>query len=137
MDIKKVSRSFGLHPLVGFGMFAVDMMLFGAETLTFELTLPLSVGIGAALTIPSILIQRYSFKDEWGAAIGKGMLIGVLTAIPTSLPSMVPLLGGALGTVQMLKSGDEEDEEPPKLETSVKPPEENEIIEGEYEESID
>jgi hypothetical protein len=137
MDIKKISRSFGLHPLVGFGMFAVDMMLFGAETLTFELTLPLSVGIGAALTIPSILIQRYSFKDEWGAAIGKGLLIGVLTAIPTSLPSVVPLLGGALGTVQLLKSGEEE--EPKQLETTVKtapPAKEEEIIEGKYEEEL-
>ncbi len=133
MDIQKISRTFGLHPMVGFGMFAVDMMLFGAETLTFELTLPLSIGIGAALTLPSILIQHYSFKDEWGAAIGKGLLIGVLTAIPTSLPSMVPLLGGALGTVKLLKS--DSDKEPPRLETSTPPQKETEtIIEGEYEE---
>lgn len=107
-NLKKLSQSFGLHPLVGFGMFAVDMMLFGGEVMTFELTLPISMAVGAALSIPSILIQKYSFNDRWGAATGKGLLIGVLTAIPTPLPALVPLLGGTLGTMQML-SGKEND----------------------------
>ncbi|MBT3336977.1 MAG: hypothetical protein HN855_05750 [Anaerolineae bacterium] len=114
--LKKLSKSFGLHPLVGFGMFAVDMMLFGAETLTFELSWPISVAVGAALTIPSILIQRHSFKDNWGAAIGKGMLVGVLTGIPTPLPAIVPLLGGTLGTMQMLKG---KEDAPPMIEAEV------------------
>jgi len=126
-SIKKLSQSFGLHPLVGFGMFAIDMMLFDSEVLTFGLSWPISIGIGVALTIPSILIQRYSFKDSWGAAAGKGILIGVLTAIPTPLPSLIPLLGGTLGTVQMLGSGKD------KGETKRREVEE-EIIEGEYEE---
>jgi hypothetical protein len=115
-NLQKLSKSFGLHPLVGFGMFAVDMMLFGTEMLTFELTWPISVAVGAALTIPSILIQKHSFGDEWGAAIGKGLLIGVLTGIPTPLPAIVPLLGGALGTMQMLNG---KDDEPPMLEGEV------------------
>lgn len=115
-NLKKLSQSFGLHPLVGFGMFAVDMMLFGSEMLTFELTLPISVAVGAALTIPSILIQRHSFNDSWGAAAGKGLLIGVLTAIPTPLPAIVPLLGGTLGTMQMLGS---KDDEPKMIEGEV------------------
>lgn len=120
--LKKLSQSLGLHPLVGFGMFAIDMMLFGAETITFELTWPISVAIGAALTIPSILIQRYSFKDSWGAAAGKGILVGVLTGIPTALPALVPLLGGALGTIQMLNDKNEIK----RIGTDEK------IIEGEY-----
>ena len=127
--LRKLSKSFGLHPLVGFGMFAIDMMLFGAETLTFELTWPISVAIGAALTIPSILIQHHSFKDDWGAAIGKGLLVGILTGIPTPLPALVPLLGGALGTMQMLGSGKDNDA-PKQIESGVEMP----IIEGEYEE---
>ena len=120
--LKKLSQSLGLHPLVGFGMFAIDMMLFGAETITFELTWPISVAIGAVLTIPSILIQRYSFKDNWGAAVGKGMLVGVLTGIPTALPALVPLLGGTLGTIQMLN----DKSEAKRISTDEK------IIEGEY-----
>lgn len=115
-NLKKFSQSFGLHPLVGFGMFAVDMMLFGSEMLTFELTLPISIAIGAALTVPSILIQHYSFDDSWGAAIGKGLLVGVLTGIPTPLPSIIPLLGGTLGAMQMLRG---KDDEPPMLEGEI------------------
>ena len=120
--LKKLSQSLGLHPLVGFGMFAIDMMLFGAEAITFELTWPISVAIGAALTIPSVLIQRYSFKDSWGAATGKGMLVGVLTGIPTALPALVPLLGGTLGTIQMLN----DKSEAKRIGTDEK------VIEGEY-----
>lgn len=126
-SMEKISQTFGLHPLVGFGMFAMDMMLFGSEMLTFELTWPISVAVGAALTIPSILIQHHSFNDDWGAAIGKGLLVGVLTAIPTPLPALVPLLGGTLGTIQLLGSGEKKAERK-KREAG------DEIVEGEYEE---
>ncbi|RME89947.1 MAG: hypothetical protein D6770_03480 [Anaerolineae bacterium] len=104
--LKKFSQFFGLHPLVGFGMFAVDIMLFGLETSTLEVGWLISVPIAAALAIPSALIQKYSFNDNWGTAIGKGMLIGVLTAIPTPLPSVVPFIGGVLGAVKMLGAGE-------------------------------
>jgi len=133
--LRKLSKSFGLHPLVGFGMFAVDMMLFGAEAVTFEFSWPISVAVGAALTIPSILIQRHSFKDSWGASIGKGMLIGVLTGIPTPLPALVPLLGGTLGTIQMLGSGKEK-KALQAIEAEIVEDENNPIIEGKYEEEV-
>lgn len=115
-NLKKLSQSLGLHPLVGFGMFAVDMMLFDSEVLTFGLSWPVSIAIGAALTLPSVLIQKHSFGDDWGAATGKGLLIGVLTAIPTPLPAIIPLLGGALGTMQILNS---KKDEPKVIEAQV------------------
>ena len=95
-------KTIGLHPLVGFGMAAVDWMLFGGEMASAGVSWGISVPIAIALTIPCILIQRYSFKDEWGTAIGKGLLIGVLTAIPTAIPSIVALIGGSLGMVKGL-----------------------------------
>jgi len=95
----------GLHPFVGFGMFAVDWMLFVAEGGTLGMSWPISIGVATVLTIPSILIQKYGFKEEWGLAVGKGLMVGVLTAIPTALPSIVPLVGGVMGTVALL-SGD-------------------------------
>ena len=116
-------------------MFAVDMMLFGTEALTFELSWPISVAVGAVLTFPSILIQRHSFNDSWGAAIGKGMLIGVLTAIPTPLPALIPLLGGTLGTIQMLGSGKEKDA-PPAIEANVVEDGDMPVIEGEVQEEV-
>lgn len=87
----------GLHPLVGFGMFAVDWMLFGGEIFSAGMLEIISIIIAVLLTIQCILIQKYSFGDIWGAAIGKGMIVGILTAIPTALPSVIPLGGGIIG----------------------------------------
>lgn len=115
-NLKKMSKSLGLHPLVGFGMFAVDMMLFGGEVMTLDAIWPITVGVGALLTVPIALIQKHSFGDSWGAAWGKGLLVGILTGIPTPLPAIIPLLGGALGTMQMLGG---KDEEPPLIEGEV------------------
>jgi len=98
-------KTTGLHPLVGFGMLAVDWMLFGAEAATLEVSWPISIAIAAALTIPCTLIQKYSFGDSWGASIGKSLLVGVVTAVPTALPSVVPLAGGVAGTIKMLTDG--------------------------------
>lgn len=99
----------GLHPLVGFGMFAIDWMLFTAEGGTFGASWGISIGVAIALTIPCILIQKRGFKDDWGLAIGKGMMIGVITAIPTALPAVVPLVGGALGTVVLMSNSGSKD----------------------------
>ena len=102
-------KTMGLHPLVGFGMLLVDWMLFAAEGSTLGAGWIVSLGIAIALTIPCILIQRYGFKDEWGLAIGKGLLIGCLTAIPTPLPSFVPLIGGGLGLFAPSKNSNSND----------------------------
>ena len=98
----RACQLFGLHPLVGFGMFAVDWMLFGAEAITVGVAWPVSIPVGAALALPCVLIQRHSFNDSWGAAIGKGVLVGLLTATPTPLPSGVPLVGAVLGAAKLL-----------------------------------
>ena len=92
----------GLHPFVAFGMLAVDWMLFAAEGTTLGATWLVSIGAAAALTIPCVLIQKYSFKEKWGLAVGKGLMVGVLTAIPTALPSVVPFVGGVLGSAALL-----------------------------------
>ena len=98
--MKELLQIIGLHPIVGFGMFAIDLMLFGSEMLippSVILTVPTALLLGMG----SILIQRYSFNDGWGAATGKGMIVGVLTAIPSPLPSVITLLGGTAGLVKM------------------------------------
>lgn len=100
--MNKLARIFGLHPLVGFGMFAIDWMLFAGEGATLGASLLVSIPVGLLLGIASILIQRHSFRDNWGAAIGKGLIVGTLTAIPTALPSIIPLAGGIIGTLAML-----------------------------------
>lgn len=99
---QNISQSLGLHPLVGFGMVAVDLMLFGGEAATVGVTWAISVPVAVALMLPCVLLQRFAYGDSWGAALGKGLLIGLLTAIPTPLPALVPLIGGGLGLMRML-----------------------------------
>ena len=104
-NFDKFCQLYGLHPFVGFGMFAIDMMLFGSESATLGVSWPISVAIAVALTIPCILLQKYGMKEEWGLAIGKSLMIGVLTAIPTPLPLAILIIRGALGTKALLSSG--------------------------------
>jgi hypothetical protein len=100
--VNEFCQNFGLHPFVGFGMIAVDWMLFGSEAATLGVGWGVSVLVALALTPPCILIQKYSYKDSWGASAGKGLLVGVLTAIPTGLPSIVTFGGAAIGTARYL-----------------------------------
>ncbi len=102
-NLSKVSQLFGLHPMVGFGMFTVDWMMFGGNVTTLGLGTALTAPVAIALSVPCALIQRFSFDDGWGAAIGKGMLVGVLTAVPSPLPSVLPLASGVLGTTKLLQ----------------------------------
>ena len=97
-------QTFGLHPLVGFSLFAVDSALFASEVVTIEATWALTVPIGLALTIPAILLQKRAYGDSWRAAVGKGLVVGILTAIPLPIASLMTLTGGVLGSVKGLRS---------------------------------
>lgn len=91
-------------------MVAVDSMLFGTEGSTLGASWVISIGVAIALIVPIFLIQKYGYKDGWGLAIGKGLMIGVLTAIPSALPAMFSFTGGILGTVALLGSSSTQDD---------------------------
>ena len=115
-----ISQRFGLHPFVAIGMIAIDLMVFGPAEAVATGTAPATAGatllvtegalivIAAVLTIPSVLIQKYIFKDNWGGAIGKGLLVGLLTAIPTPLPVFITGGLGILGGGKILLAKKEE-----------------------------
>jgi hypothetical protein len=98
--MQQICRVMGLHPLVGFGMFAVDWMMFGGTVATTGVGWCVTMPVALFLSIPSALLQRHAFRDAWGIAVAKGMMVGVLTAIPTPLPSIAPLAGGVLGMMK-------------------------------------
>ncbi len=100
--MSELFRNFGLHPLVGFGAVAADWMLFGAEAASLGIGWAISVPVAAALALPASLIQKHSFGDPWGAALGKSLLLAVLVAIPTPLPSAAALAAGALGAAKAI-----------------------------------
>ncbi len=97
-DIAAIYQAISLHPIVLIGMFAVDWMLFSAELLTVGVFTPIGILISVLLTIPCILVQHGS-GDNWFLAIGKGLIVGILTAIPTPLAGFLYAIPGAIGTI--------------------------------------
>ena len=95
-------QTFGLHPLVGFSLFTIDTMLFASELVTFEATLALTIPIGLALGAFAIVLQKKLYGDSWRAALGKGSIVGILTAIPLPIASLTTLLGGVIGVGKTL-----------------------------------
>lgn len=106
-------QRFGLHPLTALGMICVDMMLFGPDMTGIGWII--SVPVAILLTIPCILLQKYAYGDTWQVSVGKGMILGVLTAIPTPLPAVVTGAGGILGAIGAVKGliGNNKDEAAP------------------------
>lgn len=93
-----MQKLFGLHPVAAAGVIAVDVMLFGATAATLGTGWGVSIPVGAALGIAIALIQvRGSPRDDLGLAVGKGILVGLLTAIPTPLPSVLVFGAGLAG----------------------------------------
>jgi len=95
-------QTFGLHPLVGFSLFSIDTLLFTSEVATFEATWALTIPIGLALAVFAIVLQKKLYGDSWRAALGKGSIVGVMTAIPLPIASLTTLLGGVIGVGKSL-----------------------------------
>ncbi len=99
-DIPSFSERYGLHPLVAAGAIALDTMLFGTlEVPSFGLLAVISFFFGLAAVVPFSLIQKHSYGDGWGAAWGKGTMLGLLVACPSPLPSALTVGWAALGFV--------------------------------------
>ncbi len=110
------AKRFGLHPLVALIAICVDSVLVAPETVAGFLGIPsgsISVFIAIVITITAsaivvvacVLLQKYSYKDNWGTAVGKGLIVGILTAIPTSFPSIVTGASGVIGIVGLVTRG--------------------------------
>ncbi len=96
---------FGIHPFAAAGVIAVDSMLFGATASTGGFGWSASLPVGMVLGLAVGLIQhRGSPPDDPGLAIGKGIMVGILTAIPTPLPAVLTAGAGMAGAATMLRN---------------------------------
>jgi hypothetical protein len=89
---------FGIDPRVAFLTVIVDMMLFGVETATVELsTIFVSVPVGIVLAVIAYRAQMKWYGDDRETALIKGLTLGLLTAIPTPLPAILYIPAGIVG----------------------------------------
>lgn len=103
-DIDSFAHRCGLHPLVAVMMFALDFMLFTTfEAPSMELLWLVSAFFGCAAILPCALIQKHAYGDSTGAAWGKAMAVGLLTACPTPLPAFLTAGWGIVGVAGMVE----------------------------------
>jgi hypothetical protein len=76
-----------IHPLAAFATIALDGIFF-----LFEILNPLALfGIGFLGFAATTLVQRYLAEDSWGAAVAKGLAMGIIAGVP------YPVAGTAVG----------------------------------------
>jgi len=103
-EISSFAHRYGLHLLVAGSMTGLDCMMFNAfEAPSMELMAPVCAFVGMAMILPCALVQKYAYGDNWGAAWGKSMLVGLLTAFPTPLPSFLTAAWGVMGVIGMVE----------------------------------
>jgi hypothetical protein len=95
-------QTFGLDPKVAFLTLLVDAMVFGTETFSAELLLPLGIGVAIVLGIIVYRAQIKWYGDDKESALIKALIIFLLTAIPVPLGPFVAIPGGLIGIVKKI-----------------------------------
>ena len=94
-----------IHPLGALATIILDWLWAGIElpvtmSIAFLPTLlPLSIALGLLCFSAVVLTQRFVSKDEWGASVAKGLVMGIAAGVP------YPVIGTMIGTPLILWSG--------------------------------
>jgi len=96
-------QMFGLDPKVAFLTVLIDAMVFGADTFSMELLLPIGIGVAAVLGVIVYLAQKKWYGDDKESALIKALIIFVLTAIPVPLGPFIAIPGGVIGIVKKIR----------------------------------
>jgi hypothetical protein len=88
-----------IHPLAALSTILLDNV-FGV----FEIVDPFaivitSISVGALAMTATMLVQRYLAKEEWGTAVAKGFVMGIIAGVP------FPVAGTAIGVPLLAWAG--------------------------------
>ena len=78
-----------LHPVIVWGMVAIDILLFAAELFTFGLSFFLTIIISFLFGIFTIYVQMMACGDEFSIALGKGIISAIIILAPTNLLTLM------------------------------------------------
>lgn len=87
-----------IHALAALATIALDG-LFGIPELAAVSIPILSPIVGALGFAATTLVQRFVAKDEWGASLAKGLVLGILAGVP------YPVAGTAVGAPLLIWAG--------------------------------
>ena len=95
-------QMFGLEPRMALLTVIIDLMVFGADTFSMELLLPLGIGVAVVLGFIVYLAQKKWYGDDKESALIKALIIFLLTAIPVPLGPFIAIPGGLIGIVKKI-----------------------------------
>lgn len=87
-----------IHALAALATIALDG-LFGIPELAAVSIPILSPIVGALGFAATTLVQRFVAKDEWGASLAKGVVLGIVAGVP------YPVAGTAVGAPLLIWAG--------------------------------
>lgn len=87
-----------LHPLAALAIIALDgtFGIFEIDPLLLPFT---CVSVGLFGFASTALVQRFLAHEGWGAAVAKGLVMGILAGVP------YPILGTAIGAPLLIWAG--------------------------------
>jgi hypothetical protein len=88
-----------IHPLAALATLVLDGFFSVFEVLDPLLLLFTSLGIGVLGFSATTLVQRYIAKDGWGAALAKGLVMGIVAGVP------YPVAGTVVGAPLLVWAG--------------------------------
>ena len=99
---RDLCQMFGLEPRMALLTVIIDLMVFGADTFSMELLLPLGIGVAVVLGFIVYLAQKKWYGDDKESALIKALIIFLLTAIPVPLGPFIAIPGGLIGIVKKI-----------------------------------
>jgi hypothetical protein len=105
MSIERRIPAPPIHPLAALATLALDGSFLVIEILDPLLLLFTSLGLGILGFAATTLVQHFVAKEEWGPAVAKGMVMGIVAGVPYAVAGTVvgvPLLAWA-GLSQLVK----------------------------------
>src|SRR5690348_1446993 len=88
-----------IHPMAAFATIILDGFFSVFEVLDPLLLFFISAFIGILGFSATTLVQRFLAKDSWGAAIAKGVVMGIVAGVP------YPITGTLIGTPLLVWAG--------------------------------
>lgn len=95
-------QTFGLDVRAAALTFVVDTLIFGSDTLSLGVMIPVGVVAAAVLGLIVYRIQRKWYGDDHDSALIKALSIGLLTALPVPITSVLAIPAGCAGVIKRL-----------------------------------
>ncbi len=88
-----------IHPLAAFAIIALDGVFGAFEILDPFALVFTSIGVGFLGFVSTTMVQRHLAGENWGAAIAKGLVMGIIAGVP------FPVVGTAIGAPLLIWAG--------------------------------